>query len=116
MSAPQLPHWEVVLRIVEYLKAHPRRGLFYQANGHLRVEAFTGSDWVGLFDRSSTTRYCTFLGGNLVTWKSKKQIVVAWSSAETKYRAMARRPHTTCSTIWIRSFLEEMEFVVQFCL
>ena len=42
MSAPRLPHWEAVLRIVKYLKAHPGRGLFY--SGHLRVEAFTDSD------------------------------------------------------------------------
>ena len=81
MSAPRLPHWEDVLRIVKYLKAHPGRGLFYQANGHLRVETFTDSDWAGgASDRRSTTGYCTFLGGNLVTWKSKKQTVVARSS------------------------------------
>ena len=64
MSAPRLPHWEAVLRIVKYLKAHPGRGLFYQANNHLRVEAFTDSDWAGgASDRRSTTGYCTFLVG-----------------------------------------------------
>jgi hypothetical protein len=30
---------------------------------------------------------CTFLGGNLVTWKSKKQNIVAQSSVEADYRA-----------------------------
>ena len=73
MSAPRLPHWEAVLRIVKYLKAHPGRGLFYRENGHLCVEAFTDSDWVGApSDRRYTTGYCVFLGGNLVNWKSKK--------------------------------------------
>ncbi|RVW76052.1 hypothetical protein CK203_049190 [Vitis vinifera] len=33
-------------------------------------------------DRRSTSGYFTFVGGNLVTWKSKKQNVVARSSAE----------------------------------
>ncbi|KAA0033787.1 Cysteine-rich RLK (receptor-like protein kinase) 8 [Cucumis melo var. makuwa] len=39
-------------------------------------------------DRKSTSDYCT-VWGNLVTWRSKKQSVVARSSAEAKYRAMS---------------------------
>jgi len=35
-----------------------------------------------VMDRRSTTRYLTFIGGNLLTSKNKKQIVVARSSAE----------------------------------
>ena len=83
----------------------------YKANGHLRVEAYTDADWVGsLSDRKSTTRYYTFLGGNLLTWRSKKQTVVAKSSAEAEYRAM---PHTSCELMWIKHLLEELRFVVK---
>ena len=85
MKDPRLPHWEAVIRIVRYPKAHPGRGLLYKANGHLRVEAYTDADWAGsLSDRKSTISYCTFLGGNLITWKSKKQIV-ARSSVKDEY-------------------------------
>lgn len=55
--------------------------------------------------RRSTTGYWTFLGGNLVTWKSKKQTVVARSSAEAEYRAMA---HTACELIWRKTLLSEL--------
>ncbi|KAA0034860.1 putative mitochondrial protein [Cucumis melo var. makuwa] len=39
--------------------------------------------------RKSTFGYCTFVWDNLVTWRSKKQGVVARSSAEAEYRAMS---------------------------
>ena len=41
MKDPRLPHWEAIIQIVRYLKAHPGRGLLYKANGHLRVKAYT---------------------------------------------------------------------------
>ncbi|XP_042490918.1 uncharacterized mitochondrial protein AtMg00810-like [Macadamia integrifolia] len=40
----------------------------------------------------STTGYCTFLGGNIVSWQSRKQIIVARVNVEAEYIAMA---HTT---------------------
>ena len=111
MKDPHLPHWEAVIRIVRYLKAYLGRGILYKANGHLRVEAYTDADWVGsTSDRKSTTGYCTFLGGNLITWRSKKQTVVARSSEEAEYRAMA---HTSCELMWIKHLLEELRFVMK---
>ena len=111
MKDPHLPHWEAVIRIVRYLKAYPGRGLLYKTNGHLRVEAYTDANWAGSpSDRKSTTRYCTILGGNLITWRSKKKTVVAKSSAEAEYRAMA---HTSCELMWIKHLLEELRFVVK---
>lgn len=55
-------------------------------NGQTEITGYTDADWVGSpTDRRSTTGYCTFVGGNLVTCKSKKQNVVAHSSAEAEY-------------------------------
>jgi len=46
-----------------------------------------------------------FLGGNIISWKSKKQSVVVRSTAE--YRAMAS---LTCKLIWVKQFLRELSF------
>jgi len=48
-----------------------------------------------------------FLGGNIFSWKSKKQSVVARSTAEAEYRAMAS---LTCELIWEKQFLQELNF------
>ena len=67
---------------------------------------FTDADYAGCSDdRRSTSAYCTFVWGNLVTWRSKKQAVVSRSSAEAEFRAMAQG---ICEIIWIRGILNEL--------
>ena len=46
-----------------------------------------------------------FVEGNLVTWRSKKQKVVARSSAEAEYRGMA---HGVCELLWIKQVLQDL--------
>ena len=107
MHSPNTYHLEAVSRILRYLKGTPGRGLLFKKNGHLQIEAFTYVDWAGsVTDRRSTSRYCTFLGGNLVTSRSKKQSVVARSSAEAEFRSVA---HGICEVLWIRRILKELK-------
>lgn len=67
---------------------------------------FIDADWAGSgSDRRSRSGYCSFVWGNLVTWKSKKQ-VIARSSAETELRSVA---HDVCEALWLRMLLEELK-------
>ena len=69
----------------------------YSDCSYNRVAGFSDADWAGCpIDKRSTTRYCIFVGENLVSWKSKKQVVVSKSSAGSEYRAMA---HLTCERV-----------------
>ncbi|CAN6573738.1 unnamed protein product [Malus baccata var. baccata] len=73
--------------ILAYLKSAPGKGILYENSGHMRIEGFTDADWAGdVTDRCSTFGYFKFVGGNLVTWKIKKQNVVSRSSAEAEFR------------------------------
>ena len=86
MHSPQEDHWEAALRIVRYLKGTAEHGVLFKKHGHLEINGFTDADWAGNpNDRKSTAGYFTFVGGNLVTWRSKKQKVVALSSAEAEF-------------------------------
>ena len=68
MHSPRETHLDSVYRILRYLKSAPGNGLFFAKHDHLRVEAFTDANWAGsITDRRSTSDYCTFVGGNLVT-------------------------------------------------
>lgn len=108
MSSPRTPHWDAVRQILKYLKGAPGLGILYQNHGHHIIEGFTDADYNGdPTNRRSTTGYCVLVGGNLVSWKSKKQNVVSRSSAESEYRAMAQ---TTCELVWLRNLLGEIGF------
>ncbi|RVX03736.1 Retrovirus-related Pol polyprotein from transposon RE1 [Vitis vinifera] len=50
----------------------PGKGILFAKNvDHQSIEVYTDADWAGAVDdRRSTSGYFTFVGGNLVTWKS----------------------------------------------
>nr|XP_016434951.1 PREDICTED: uncharacterized mitochondrial protein AtMg00810-like [Nicotiana tabacum] len=84
----------------------PGKGLLFSKYDHLQIEAFTGADWArSIDDRRSTSGYCTLVGGNLVTWRNKKQSIVARSSAEAEYRAMAQG---VSELLWLQKLLQEL--------
>ncbi|GAV78038.1 hypothetical protein CFOL_v3_21506, partial [Cephalotus follicularis] len=106
MHDPHSTHLEAIYRILRYLKSAPGRGILFSKHGHWRVDCFTDADWAGCpDDRRSTYGYCTIVGGNLISWRSKKQSVVARSSAEAEFRAMARG---ICELLWVRGLLQDL--------
>ncbi|XP_070672530.1 uncharacterized mitochondrial protein AtMg00810-like [Malus domestica] len=91
MHSPSEAHMGMVERILRYLKSSPGRGIMFSKNDHCRIEGYIDADWAGnITDCQSISGYFTFVGGNLVNWQSKKQKVVALSSAEAEYRGMAK--------------------------
>lgn len=50
--------------------------------------------------------YCTFIEGNSVIQRSKKQNVVGRSNVEAKFGSIA---HGNCEVIWIKRLLEELK-------
>ena len=102
---------EAIYRILRYLKLTPGKGLYFEKSTNKSIKIYNDADWAGsVVDRRSTSGYCTYVWGNLVTWRSKKQSVVSRSSAEAEFRAMA---HGICEGMWLRRLLKELRIVVE---
>ena len=86
-----------MIHILRYIKGTPDQGVLYENKGHTQIVGYCDTDWVSsLADRRSTSGYYVFIEGNLISWKSKKQEVMARSNAEAEYRVMAL---ATCELI-----------------
>ncbi|KAL2337544.1 hypothetical protein Fmac_011990 [Flemingia macrophylla] len=108
MQSPHIDHWNAVMHILKYVKKAQGQGLLYYDKKNTQISGYCDANWAGCpIDRRSTSGYCVFIGGNLVSWKSKKQNVVARSSVEAEYRSMAM---ITCELMWIKQLLQELRF------
>lgn len=93
---------------MRYLKGSISYGLRLQADSKLQVQGFADADWASnIDDRKSVSGYCVYFGSNLVSWSSKKQHVVARSSTEAEYRALA---HITAKICWLHNLSQELHF------
>jgi hypothetical protein len=94
-------------RILRHLKGCSEKGILFSAHGNLNIEGYTNADWARcLDDQRSTSGYYMFLSGNLISWRSKKQTIVARSTAEAEFRAMASG---LCELMWIKVLLIELQ-------
>jgi len=110
MHKPQEVHLQGALRVLAYVKEAPGKGFLYKNHGHLDVATYFDSGYANdKGDRKSTSGFCTYVGGNLVTWRSNKKNVVSRSSVEAEYRSMAQ---TACEMIWVQSLLSELGFPI----
>ena len=97
----------VVYHILRYLKGTSGKGLLFQKSQERGAKGYLDADWAGsIADSRSTLEFCTKLWGNLVTWRNKKQSVVARSSAKVEFKAIAQG---ICELIWLERLMEDLK-------
>ncbi|GJT50217.1 putative ribonuclease H-like domain-containing protein [Tanacetum coccineum] len=105
---PKTSHLNAVKRIFKYLKGKPNLGLWYPRESPLDLEAFSDSDYGGSnLDRKSTIGGCQFIGQRLISWKCKKQTIVATSTTEAEYVAAA---NCCGQVLWVQNQLLDYGF------
>ncbi|CAM8976219.1 unnamed protein product [Rhodiola kirilowii] len=106
MHSPSDHHWAAVKRILRYLKGTIDDGLLFRPSRDSRLVCFADAGWASdPDDCRSQHGFSIYFGGNLVSWSSRKQKVVARSSTEAEYRAIA---FASAELIWLRQLLQEM--------
>jgi hypothetical protein len=116
MSAPTVRHMQAAERVLRYLAGTKEVGLVFgsrtpvaerlQEPTTMTCSAFADADWAGdKSDRKSTTGWVAMVNGDPISWRCKKQTVVALSTCEAELYAEAAAIQ---EVQWIRGALAEL--------
>lgn len=107
MQSPSQKHFGVAKRVLRYLKGTANYGIYYTNVEDATLIGYSDSDWAGcLDDYKSTSGYVFSFGSGAFTWNSRKQDIVAQSTAEAEYVAAAS---TANQAIWLRKILFDLQ-------
>ncbi|GJW27905.1 cysteine-rich receptor-like protein kinase 8 [Tanacetum coccineum] len=103
---PRTPHLAALQRVMRYIKLCPGQGIYFPTSNKLELTTYCDSDWASCqTTRRSVSCYAIFLGNGLISWQSKKQLVVSRSSTEAEYRSLA---DSTCEISWLKCLLHDL--------
>ena len=68
LQSPCDSHWDAVIRILRYVKGTPDQEVLYENKGHTQIVGYSDANWTNSpTDKRSTSGYCVFIGGNLIS-------------------------------------------------
>lgn len=107
LDKPGIQHWAAFKRVLRYLRYTSTLGLVLGGE-EVTIKAYSDSDYAGCpYTRRSTTGYCHFVAGGCVSWRARKQPMVATSSTEAEYRAAYEAIQ---DVIWLRKLLSDFGY------
>ncbi|KAG8491981.1 hypothetical protein CXB51_015331 [Gossypium anomalum] len=96
-------HFKAAKRVLRYIKGTLNYGVSFKKVKELKLIGYSVSDWAGsIDDMKSTSGYFFTLGSGAFCWSSKKQQIVAQSTAEAEYIATVAAVN---QAIWLRKLL-----------
>ena len=111
MTKPGPQHWQGIKRVLRYVKGTTNYGLYFDCskNESFSLYGYSDADWAGdISTRKSTSGYSFTLGGAKISWKSKRQSIVALSTTEAEYVALC---HAAQEVVWLRRLLASVNLV-----
>ena len=110
MSNPTQEHWSAVKPIFRYIKGTLNYSLQFVLSkaSDITLYGYADADWAGDFDaRKSTSGYVFYIGQSIISWCSKRQSVVALSTAEAEYISLC---NAATEAIWLRQLFRDLGF------
>ena len=109
MHKPSIRHLALAKRVVRYVAGTLKRGLFFSASHRSPLIAYSDADWAGCrTTRRSTSGTIITVNGSPIWWSSKRQSLIALSSAEAEYISMSScANHIT----WMRRLFLELNML-----
>ena len=106
MESPKDSHWQEGKRILRYVSSTKYLGIMYSTSKNFKLVGYTDSDNGGsIDDKKSTSGYTFHFGTGVVSWDSKKQLIVTLSSTEVEYVIATS---AACQAVWMRRMLKDL--------
>ncbi|RVW24713.1 Copia protein [Vitis vinifera] len=100
-------HFQAAKRVIRYVKGTVDYGIKFSQVQSFNFHGFSNSDWAGYVDdMRSTSGYCFSFGSGVFSWSSRKQEVVAQSTAEAEYIATVAAVN---QALWLRKLLTDLD-------
>ena len=109
---PSLQHTGALKRVLRYLSGTKSYKITYStspgstANPNI-FSSYVDAAFANQDNCKLTSRYVFMAAGGAIMWHSKKQTMVALSSTEAKYIALAE---ATCEACWLRNLYNELGY------
>ncbi|RVW41600.1 Retrovirus-related Pol polyprotein from transposon RE2 [Vitis vinifera] len=102
-------HYKAAKRVLRYVKGTLDLGIKFEKKDKLVLHGFVDSSWAGSCDdMRSTSGYLFSLGSGCFCWSSKKQEIIAQSTAEAEYVSVAAAVN---QALWLRKLMTDLKMV-----
>jgi len=108
MQAPTQADLRRAKRVIVYLRETAKDGIIIEPSHYLKktvIKTYVDASLGNGQGRKSIFGFISMIGNNIISFKSKKQKIVAQSSCEAEYIAMA---YAIKETLWIERLLTEV--------
>ncbi|MBW0542359.1 hypothetical protein O181_082074 [Austropuccinia psidii MF-1] len=85
---PTSSHWDALRHLIGYLRFTQHEGILLSKCAETSIRCYVDANWGGEANRS-THGYILFHGDNPIAWQSKRQALVAGSTAQAEYLALS---------------------------
>ena len=108
-SNPTETHWQAAEDVLRYVNQTATLGIAYTCgdeSSRFKIKVYADSDWASdMLTGKSCFGYVVYLGGNPISWKSKKSSSVKTSSTTAEIEGCY---HAAVEGIWVHNLLTEL--------